>query len=302
MDSQRLAQFVGQTTASDIARAAALYNEAFTYLRLASDHAKFMRNGFDQTQESLFREADSLAQRLDVLRAELCSLQEPVAPAAVFAFVEKAAPLVQELINFKNRVADAVDACVTQQVLPSSFIRHLRREANFFQGIVQHVMGGAIPDRATLDLPGAPQERVATIARLLIDAVPEPEARAASLAYSQFWGKHHLEHADVLTQFLRPEQASFIAMAARFRDDWRTIVQQSREVETAPTLARFATLNRNVVTLGLDWRNFLLRLNRAQRECSVQSNFTQRLSEHIKIETDLLLEAVLRAASRGCGC
>lgn len=50
---------------NDVANATALYNESLTYLRLASDHAKFIRNYFDPTQERLFRMADAFAASLD---------------------------------------------------------------------------------------------------------------------------------------------------------------------------------------------------------------------------------------------
>lgn len=293
-----LATPLAVAVAADVERATAIYNESLTYLRLASDHAKFIRNYFDPTQERGFRLADSLAVALDQLRAELCGLQEPVAPAAITAFIRKAVPVIQQLITFKNLVADLIRACQTQHLLPAPFIDHLRREAEFFLGIVGHVLGGPTPTRAQLHLPGPSAARVATIARKLIDSVPFPDAMAADLAYTEFWGKHHMEHADALTKFLRPEQADLVATAARFRDLFAALLVEAADVEQAPSLARIAGLDRDTMLLSNDWRNFLIQAEQAQRTCAVQTNFPARLTEHIRIETDLLIEAVGRAERR----
>lgn len=283
---------------NDVTRATALYNESLTYLRLASDHAKFIRNYFDPTQERLFRLADSLAAGLDRLRAEICVLQEPVSPAVVDAFIVRAAPVIQQLIAFKQAVADLIRACQTQQLLPADFIDHLRREAEFFLSIVSHVMGQPTATRGTLDLPGPPQERVATVARVLLDRVPLVEAQAADFAYTEFWGKHHKEHADALLLLLRPQQEDLIQKTARFRDLFSTLVQEARAVETNPSIARLDELDRDTLLLTRDWRQFLIDAQAAQLTCSLQANFPQRLTEHIRIETEILMEAVGRVARR----
>jgi hypothetical protein len=292
------AQTLSGAVATDVEQATALFNESLTYLRLASDHAKFIRNFFDPTQERLFRMADDLAVRLDQLRAELCRLQEPVAPAEMFAFVGRAAPVITQLIGFKRAVADLVRICGTQQLLPADFIDHLRREAEFFLGIVSHVLGAPSPTNQQLDLPGPATARVATIARKLIDQVPLAEVLAADLAYTEFWGKHHFEHADALMKFLRPEQTDLIQGASRFRTNFQNLLSEAVDVENAPTLLRFDDLDRQTLSLSMDWRNFLINAEQAQRTCTLQTNFPQRLTEHIRIETDILLEAVGRSAGR----
>jgi hypothetical protein len=289
---------LASAVSADVEKATALFNESITYLRLASDHAKFIRNYFDPTQEQLFRTADTLAASLDQLRSEICALSEPAQPQAVFTLVQRAAPVVQQLITFKNLVSALIRSCQTQQLLPAPFVDHLRREADFFLGIVSHVLGGETPTRQTLDLPGPPQERVATIARKLIDVVPLPQAVAADFAYTEFWGKHHMEHADVLTMFLRPQQTDLITQASRFRDQFGALLLEATVVERQPSLALIDELDRNTLSLSLNWRKFLITTEEAQRNCSLQANFPQRLTEHIRIETDILLEAVGRAARR----
>jgi hypothetical protein len=284
--------------ADDVTKAGALFNESFTYLRLASDHAKFIRNYFDPTQETLFRAADRLAAELDQLRSELCSLQEPVAPAMVNAFVQRAVPVISRLITFKDLVSALVRSCQTQQLLPADFIDHLRREADFFLGIVAHVTGVATPTRARLHFPGPPEQRVTTIARALIDRVPLAEALAADLIYTEFWGKHHMEHAEALTLLLRPQQTALIAGATRFQDQFGGLLAEATDVERNPTVHRIESLNRDTLTLSNDWRNFLVMAEQAQRTCQIQTNFPQRLTEHIRIETDILMEAAARTARR----
>lgn len=283
---------------TDVEKATALFNESLTYLRLASDHAKFIRNYFDPTQEQLFRAADRLAVELDQLRSEICALQEPVGSTTVVAFVIKAAPVIQRLIAFKRLVANLIRTCQTQQLLPAHFIEHLAREAEFFLSIVSHVMGGTTTTRGTLDLPGPAQERVATVARTLMDVVPMPDAQAADFAYTEFWGKHHMEHAEALTIFLRPQQTDLIRDATRFQKEFAGLQTAAREIELSPSLQRIEQLDRDTIKLSTDWRNWLVGAENLQRTCKLQTNFPQRLTEHIRIETDILQEAAERAARR----
>lgn len=282
----------------DIQKATGLYNEAITFLRLASDHAKFMRNYFDPTQDHLFRMADSLAVELDQLRTEVCSLPEPAQPQAVFALVQRVVPVLQRLNVFKIAVAQLIRRCQAQSMLPAEFVDHLRREVDFFLGIVSHVLGGETPTRQALDMPGPPQERVATIARTLIDVVPIPQAVAADLAYTEFWGKHHMEHADALTLFLRPQQTDLITQAIQFRDEFDRLLTETEAVQRQPTMAQIDELDRHTISLSNEFRNFLVTAENAQRQCRLQANFPQRLTEHIRIETDMLQEAVTRSARR----
>jgi hypothetical protein len=286
--------------ADDVAKATALFNESLTYLRLASDHAKFIRNYFDPTQEQLFRIADTLAVHLDNLRSELCTMREPVSPAAVNAFVRRTIPVITQLIRFKEQVATLIETCQTQQLLPAHFVDHLRREAEFFLGIVAHVMGNPalIPTRATLDLPGPAQERVHTIARSLIGRVALHDALSADLAYTEFWGKHHMEHADALTIFLRPQQTTQIEEATGYKKRFADLLEEAVDVGQQPTVERIQHLIGDTVMVSTDWRNFLVETQQAQRNCSIQTNFPQRLTEHIRIETDILLEAAERTANR----
>lgn len=289
---------IAAAIASDVTRASAAYNEALTYLRLASDHAKFIRNGFDPTQEVLFREADALAQALDQAREQLAILPEPVPAQTVAQFVTFVLPLVRQIIQFKERVTAAIQGCTTQQILPADFVLHLRREADFFVGILNHLAGLPTPANATLDLAGVQTAPAETLARQLIEVVPVPQAVAANLNYTEFWGKHHREHADVVSMFLRPAQGDVSAMAARFRDQFQALQTNAAALQQAFSPTDFATLNRDTLLLTDDWRNFLVNVQQAQINCSVQTNFVQRLTEHIRIETDVLAEAVIRTQLR----
>lgn len=225
-------------------------------------------------------------------------MQEPVSPMVVDAFIRRAAPIIQQLIQFKRAVADLIQSCQTQQLLPPHFVDHLAREAEFFLSIVSHVMGQPTATRATLDIPGPPQERVATIARTLLEGVPFVQAQAADFAYTEFWGKHHQEHADALLLLLRPQQTDLIQKATRYRDLFGGLVAEARTVEVNPSIARLDTLDQDTLLLTNDWRNFLITAQQAQLDCSLQANFPQRLTEHIRIETEILMEAVQRVAGR----
>jgi hypothetical protein len=270
-------------------------------LRLASDHAKFMRNYADPTQERLFRTADHLAVTLDGLRGELAALPEPVPPPAMFSLIQRATPVLRTLNQFKTAVANLIETCQTQHLLPAHFIDHLRREVEFFLGIVDHVLGRPSQTRGALDMGGPSQAAVSTLARNLIDKVPTPEAIAAGLTWTEFWGKHNMEHADALTILLRPQDVDLIQGAARFSDRFKALLQETVQIDLNNATNQVAQLNRDTLTLTGDWRRFLEQALEAQRSCKAQENFPQRLTEHIMIETDFMTEAALRVQARQSG-
>lgn len=283
--------------ASDVHRASAALSEALTFLRLGSDHAKFVRNGFDVTQEALFREADAIAQEVDRIRAQFGALSEPVPTLLVAQFTRAALPIVRRLIQFKDGVARAIAGDITQQTLPADFVLHLQREADFFVGILNHMAGLPTPTPTTLQLQG-PTALVPTIARHLLEVVPASEAVAANLAYTEFWGKHHEEHAEAIAIFLRPGQQKEANAVAKFRRDFQELRGAATTLQRQFSLPDFQTLTSDTLRLTGDWRQFLNNTQQAQLQGRLQANFTQRLTEHIRIETDILDEAVVRTQHR----
>ncbi len=293
---------LSEAMAADVLRAGALYNETLASLRIASDHLKLIRNYTDPTQETLFRQADRLAVELDQLRAELADLPEPVQPAAVDAVTAQAVPVLRAVVQFKAGVEELIRTCQTLHLFTPEMVAHLRRETEFFLGIVDHVCGRRTPTRASLGLPGAPQRPVPTIARSLIDKVPLPEAVAASLAWTEFWGKHHLEHTGILISFLRPWQDRLVQGALQFQDRFQGLLQEvGARRETAADCGCLSRLMRGTLMLSGDWERFLSSALAAQRTCTLQANFPQRLTEHLLIENDFLAEPMLRLQARQAG-
>lgn len=291
------ADAIAAAIASDVNKASAALSEALTFLRLGSDHAKFIRNGFDVTQEALFREADALAQGIDHIRAQFGAIPEPVPTVLVAQFTRAALPIVRRLIQFKDQVALAIKGDLTQQSLPADFVLHLQREADFFVGILNHMAGLPTPTPATLQLQG-PTGLVPTIARHLLEVVPASDAVAANLVYTEFWGKHHEEHAEAIAMFLRPGQQKEANAVAKFRRQFQEVRRASTELQRQFSLPDFQTLSGDTLRVTGDWRRFLNETQRAQLQGQFQANFTQRLTEHIRIETDILDEAILRTQQR----
>lgn len=291
------ADAIAAAIASDVNKASAALSEALTFLRLGSDHAKFIRNGFDITQEALFREADAIAQEVDRIRALFGALREPVPTLVIAQFTRAALPVFRRLIRFKDTIAGDIIADTTQQMLPADFILHLQREFDFFVGILNHMAGLPTPTPATLALSG-PTGLVTTIARQLLEVVPANEAVAANLVYSEFWCKHHQEHAEVINIFLRPGQQKEMDAVAKFRRDFLELRGLATTLQRHFALPDFQTLMCDILALTGDWRRFLNATQQAQLQGKFQANFTQRLTEHIRIETDILDEAVLRTRNR----
>lgn len=123
------------------------------WLRIMSDHAKLIRNGFDLAEEELFRFADALAENLDGMLARVQSVNPPFSPGEVQSFIAESNAVVVPLREFKADLEVAIRECRVMTDRPAELIDHVRREAEFFLGIINGLVGGPIPTRCNLKIP-----------------------------------------------------------------------------------------------------------------------------------------------------
>ncbi len=261
------------------------------WLRIMSDHAKLIRNGFDLAEEELFRFADALAENLDGMLARVQSVNPPFSPGEVQSFIAESNAVVVPLREFKADLEVAIRECRVMTDRPAELIDHVRREAEFFLGIINGLVGGPIPTRCNLKIPAPPgkeSEPAALAPRSLISCMGQ-FAQSILLDGILFFTHINGEHAQVLSIYFRPEIQEELAETTKgygnrllcLLDEMTDkIVQGSsfQEMKDVVTRIREATI---------PWLEHLRTLKTKIGSCSVptgQVNFPYSLLDHMERE------------------
>ncbi len=254
-----------------------LRQELDFWLGIMVDHSRFMRNGFDPTEEEAFRIADDFAQRFVVFRQQN-QVQPDLSPEFLFSLQD----LLEEFIAFKGRLAAGIEACQILSILSAGLIDHIRREAIFFSGILARIKGEPRPTREQLGLPMPGM--ASTAPQIFIPHLPQ---ELEEIAYEEllFWLRIAFEHMGVLAQGFRPGQEAYLRETLRWEqrlrrlhdtvlDGFRTNVNPARFIDT--TLEQIE-----------EHAQFLARLFNDLASCTIpgrQANFWPRLADHMRRE------------------
>ncbi len=273
--------------------ALAALEEMRFFLRIMFDHSRFLRNGFDPTEEELFEEANALAQELKQLVRRVETLPSNAATPTIFRLSEESLDVVRRLIAFKRRVHQLLLACAALSILDPGLVDHIRREADFFVGTLRRARGETTPTRELLGIPdgGRPAQ---TMPRLLIPGAPKEQLFLIGVEEVLFWSRIHMEHAHELALYFRPGvQRLHTLRSQEFERRWQENLEEAREVERAGR--GLVRLLRQTQLLGGDFRRFLAGTFDELRTCSIptgRANFWPLLADHMRRETDYLLDAV----------
>ncbi|MDI3280783.1 MAG: DUF2935 domain-containing protein, partial [Bacillota bacterium] len=270
----------------------AVKEELRFWVGIMDDHAKFMRNGFDPTEEELFRRADELARELDEVKRRVDAFSETTPRREVAEVEERAVGAVRRLRGFKLEVIRGIRECRILTELPAELIDHLRREADYFLGVVDFLHRRPLPRRDELGLPDSDRP----VHVLPVQLIPffRRQAFAIGVDLSLFWLKVHAEHAGVLVLFYRPVvQADLIRRTSNFQQELDLLYRRALEVDERRSGLR--ELLREVRPAMEQWRDFLAQLFEEIRRCRVptgQVNFPARLADHMRREADYYLAII----------
>lgn len=270
----------------------AVKEELRFWVGIMDDHAKFIRNGFDPTEEELFRRADELAKELDEVKRKVDAFSETTPRREVAEVEERAVRAVGRLRRFKLEVLRGIRNCSLLTNLPADLIDHLRRESDYFLGVLDFVHRRSPPRRDELGLPDSNRP----VHVLPIQFIPffRRQAFAIGIDLSLFWLKIHAEHAGVLTLFYRPVvQAELLQRTSGFQQELDLLYRRALEVDERRSGLR--DLLREVRPAMEQWRDFLAQLFEDIRHCRVptgQVNFPARLADHMRREADYYLAII----------
>lgn len=254
------------------------------WLRIMNEHTGLIRNGLDPTEERLFREADRFFMELAPLRAEAETLIYTTPGDRIADLIERSLRIVSKLRDFKRNLTELIKECRILTILPADLIDHIRREADFFIGILHFVRGEPTPTKETIGIPDA-RERALTVPRLLISDMPE-RVEEIALEETLFWLRQNMEHADVLALYFRPGIQNQLVQitrshAARLRDVLNEALEVNKHRRGLDKLLR---RSQRVV---MDWNAFLRQLFEALLHCSIpngQINIFPILDDHMAVD------------------
>ncbi len=252
-----------------------LEKEFELWIGLLIDHARFMRNGFNTTEEQYFMEANNysedfiaLSQRgvTDIYRDHrfLYQLQEEVI----------------DFIVFKRQIARGIENCEILSILPAVLIDHIMKEAIFFSGILARIKNEPRPTWGDLGLPG--QQVAVTAPQALI---PELDRELEIITWEEllFWLKINYEHANVLSLYFRPEQEILRRRTMQWGNRIQRLYDQVLRVYQGQMVnpERFIEPSKEIIS---EWTDFLKNLYRQVDNCTIpggQMNIWPRVIDHM---------------------
>ncbi|TYP49224.1 DUF2935 domain-containing protein [Thermosediminibacter litoriperuensis] len=266
----------------DIQHDLSLRREIDFWVEIMKDHARFMRNGFDPTEEFLFNESDEFFRRFNFLTGQL-ELEHDGA-----GMLLPLQNLVLDFIDFKGRVAAGIRDCRILSILPAELVDHIRREALFFFGILARVKGGPRPSRRELNIPG--EGTASTAPQVLI---PRLQGEFREIAFDElfFWLQISFEHAGVLALYFRPGQEPYMRETLRWERRIRRLYNEvGRAFRASRSPKPFIPIS---IAIMKQWAVFLQRLFTDLVRCTIpgrQMNVWPRLIDHMIRENNYFIE------------
>ncbi len=263
-----------------------LENEIETWIELLIDHARFMRNGFNTTEERLFEEANEFSREFVNLKdRELINTEDEQ------EYLHKLQEEVNEFINFKRRVARGIENCQILSVLPEALIDHIMREAIFFSGILARIKNEPRPTWRNL---GLPDRRVASTAPQFL--IPRLRRELENITWEEllFWLEINYEHAFVLSLYFRPEQRRLqqrtLQWGRRIQSLYEDVLRAFNSSIEDPE--RFLEPAQRIIS---EWTDFLRNLHRQLINCTIpgtQMNIWPRVIDHMIREAIYFLQII----------
>ena len=282
LPTARLAYVLPQATLQDMS----------FFTGIMRDHALFIRSGMDPTQVAVVNQAECLAGIFEPLIAETCFFPPAAPPGAVLALIQETLPPVVGLRNFKAAIYEALkEGRALGGIVPPALIDHIRREADWYIGILGHNLCMPPVTKGTLGLQDG-REPALTLPRAALAALQPETATAATLEAIQFWGRIQAEHAEVLASYTIPvAQECLRKDLMRFSSPWHRLVRAAHAAECS-SASPYKVMKR-AVNLGHAWARFMESVDRAVIAGDVPegyANFGPLRADHIYREAQYSLD------------
>ncbi|NPV71332.1 MAG: DUF2935 domain-containing protein [Firmicutes bacterium] len=256
------------------------------------DHALLIRSGVDPTQATVVEQAECFAGVLNPLVAETCFFPPMAHPAAILMLIQETLPPVVGLRNFKVAIYEAIkEGRALGGIVPPQLIDHIRREADWYIGLLGHNLCMPPVTRGTLGLCDG-RDSAFTLPRAALAFLPPEAVTAATLEAIQFWARIHAEHAEVLASETIPvAQERLRRDLTRFAPPMYELVRAARAAECGRRDPHRPI--KRAINLSSKWVCFLKSVVEAVIAGDVpmgHTNFWPLLADHIYRESQYSLD------------
>jgi hypothetical protein len=115
-----------------------IIEENVFFLRIMSEHSKFISHLLDPTEKKLIRQANQFGQRFDNLLAKAKIIELPTRRSAR-RFLDTVEGATTELKNFKQQATKLIEDCQIQGLIDPRLAAHVTREAKKFLEIIDRL-------------------------------------------------------------------------------------------------------------------------------------------------------------------
>lgn len=115
-----------------------IIDENVFFLRIMSEHSKFISHLLDPTEKKLITQANQFGQRFDNLLAKARNIEFPTNKSAG-KFLNTVEGATTELRNFKRQATKLIENCQIRSIIHPKLAAHVTREAQKFLDIIDRL-------------------------------------------------------------------------------------------------------------------------------------------------------------------
>jgi hypothetical protein len=233
------------------------------WLRIMKEHALFLGEGMSRNDKDLIQQTDRFYHYFE--QQEKRAHQTPESVAAVRKLNEDSIQLVYGFRNFKRNLLILI---INEKVQGFNFpllVDHIAREAEYFMNSLQKFNNGIL----------------------------EP-IQDAIIHENVFWLRIMMEHSRFVASLLDQSERNLVAAARKFGDDFETLLNQARDVESMlyhkkPTYPIIGKMNKDSESATEELRNFKKAGLELIKSSQIRSVINPLLADHIVREAEHFL-------------
>jgi Domain of unknown function (DUF2935) len=233
------------------------------WLRIMKEHALFLGEGMNRNDKDLIQQTDRFYYYFE--QQEKRAHQTPESVTAVRKLNEDSIQLVYGFRNFKRNLLILI---INGKVHGFNFpllVDHIAREAEYFMNTLQKFNNGIL----------------------------EP-IQDAIIHENVFWLRIMMEHSRFIASLLDPSERNLVTAARKFGDDFETLLNQARDVESMlyhkkPTYPIIGKMNKDSESATEELRNFKKAGLELIKSSQIRSVINPLLADHVVREAEHFL-------------
>ncbi|KYD09622.1 hypothetical protein B4119_2060 [Parageobacillus caldoxylosilyticus] len=233
------------------------------WLRIMKEHALFLGEGMNRNDKDLIQQTERFYHYFE--QQEKRAHQTPESVEAVRKLNEDSIQLVYGFRNFKRNLLILI---INEKVRGFNFpllVDHIAREAEYFMNSLQKFNNGIL----------------------------EP-IQDAIIHENVFWLRIMMEHSRFIASLLDPSERNLVATARKFGDDFETLLNQARDVESMlyhkkPTYPIIGKMNKDSESATEELRNFKKAGLELIKSSQIRNIINPLLADHVLREAEHFL-------------